>query len=136
MLLTEPEPEGRNTVRYLRRSTVLALVVAVGLAAGAAAFAAKPKAGTTYEGDGVTAKIGRDPNGIKKIVTRTETGKYVVRDLTIKKGKFKTQIFGGTGFDPIFVIKGKFSTSRKAVGFYTTPLATGETRYDFTLTPR
>ena len=123
-------------MRNLRRSSVLVLMVAVALATGAAAMAAQPKVGTTYEGDGVTAKVGTDRSAIKKIVTRGETDKYVVRDVKVKNGKFKTQVFGGTGFDPIFVIKGEFTSSKKATGYYTTPLATGETQYDFTLVPR
>lgn len=123
-------------MRYWRKSTVLVLIVAVALATGAAALAAQPKAGTTYEGDGVTAKVGTDRAAIKKIVTQTESDKYIVRDVKVKNGKFKTQIFGGTGFDPIFVINGEFTSSKKAIGYYTTPLATGETKYDFVLTPR
>ena len=123
-------------MRYLRSSAILILMVAVGLATGTAATAAKPKAGTTYEGDGVTAKIGHDRDAIKKIVARGESEKYVVRDLTVKNGKFKTQVFGGSGFDPVFTIKGKFTSPRKAKGHYTTPLATGGTKYAFVLTPR
>ena len=72
----------------------------------------------------------------RRSLLAAETEKYVVRDLKVKNGKFKTQVFGGTGFDPVFVIKGKFTSSRKATGYYTTPLATGETKYAFALTPR
>ena len=122
-------------MKYLRTMIAAALAIAV-FGATASAEAAKPKAGTTYEGDGVVAKVGRDRDSIKKIVTQTETDKFVVRDVAITNGRFATQVFGGSGLDPVFQIQGEFTSSRKATGFYVTPLASAETRYDFTLKPR
>ena len=123
-------------MKHLRSLAVLVVIAAVALAVGSAALAARPKAGTTFEGDGVTAKVGTDRTAIKKIVARGETDKYVVRDVKVKKGKFKTMVFGGSGFDPAFVIDGKFKSPKRATGYYTTPLVSGDTRYDFTLKPR
>jgi len=123
-------------MKHLRKTIVAALAIAVIGVTALTALAAKPKAGTTYEGDGVVAKMGRDRDAIKKIVTQGTTDKYVVRDVAVTNGRFATQIFGGSGLDPVFQIQGEFTSSRKATGFYVTPLASGDTRYQFTLKPR